>query len=212
MSFSTTIQRAEATPLRRHALVWLSQSPQPGLEQDAQAVDRWQAEGRPFVVCRQRGNPDGLSLGFCTTSPGARPRRIAVQAGPDQILHVSRPPALADLAAAKPEMFAPLSMAALGARFDVRVFGSWMWQLLTGDPHAGAASDLDVLVEVSTMAEADRAAAWLQQQAAGCPFKLDGELSFPELGEIHWREYLSGEPSLLLKSLHDVRLIRREEL
>ena len=87
-----------------------------------------------------------------------------------------------------------------------------MWQALAGGSYVNASSDLDVLIDVADAAGADRAADFLQRAAAECPFKLDGELSLPGLGEVHWREYLNGEPAILVKSLHAVRLVRREEL
>lgn len=198
------------TRLRRHALVWLSHTPQPDLKQDGSLVDQWHADGNPFVVCRQRS--DLLSLGFCWPAPGLRPRRIAVQAGHEEIVRVSRPPMLEEVAALRPDAFTRLSNAAADAGLDVRVFGSWMWQTLTGGPHVNASSDLDVLIDVASEAGADHAAAFLQREAADCPFTLDGELSFPGLGEVHWREYLSGEPALLFKSIGALRMIRREEM
>jgi len=200
------------TPLRRHALVWLSRAPQPDLPADVSAVDRWHADGYPFVVCRRRGGSDLLSLGFCLAASGLRPRRIAAQAMPDQIVRAARPPSLGDVATLQPAAFARLSDAATCAGLDIRVFGSWMWQTLTGGSHVTTESDLDVLIEVADAAGADRAADFLQREAAACSFKLDGELSFPGLGEVHWREYLNGEPSILVKSINAVRLVRREEL
>ncbi|MEI8313367.1 MAG: malonate decarboxylase holo-[acyl-carrier-protein] synthase [Verrucomicrobiota bacterium] len=199
-------------PLRRHSLVWLSRAPQPDLPADVAAVDRWHADGHPFVVCRSRGGSDLLSLGFCLPVSGLRPRRIAAQARPDQIVRAARPPSLGDIAALQPAAFARLSDSAACAGLDIRVFGSWMWQALTGESHVNASSDLDVLIEVADAAGADLAAEFLQREASACPFNLDGELSFPGLGEVHWREYLNGEPSILVKSVNTVRMVRREEL
>ena len=87
-----------------------------------------------------------------------------------------------------------------------------MWQTLTGGSYVSASSDVDVLIDVADAAGANRAANFLRREDAGCPFKLDGELSLPGLGEVHWREYLNGEPAILVKSLNAVRMIRREEL
>ena len=117
-----------------------------------------------------------------------------------------------EVAALQPGSFARLSDAASKAELDVRVFGSWMWQTLTGGSYVNAASDLDVLIDVADAAGADQAADFLRREAAECPFKLDGELSFSGLGEVHWREYLNGEPVILVKSIATVRMVRREEL
>ena len=193
-------------------LVWLSNAPLPDLPGDVSLVTEWHSAGNPFVVRRQGGETGHLSLGFCQASCALSPRRIAVQARLDLVLRVAPPPLLAEIAPLHPGHFTSLSEAAQQARFSIRVFGSWMWQLLSGDLHATASSDLDVLMEVSSTAEADRAAGFLQQQATVLPFQIDGELSFPERGEVHWREFLRGEPTLLLKSLQGVRMIRRDDL
>ena len=198
--------------LRRHALVWLSHAPQPDVTGDVSAVDRWHAEGNPFVVCRQRGERNYLSLGFCLASQGLRLRRIAAHSQPGEILRVNRPPSLGEVAALQPDTFARLSDAASKAGLDIRVFGSWMWQTLAGGSYANAASDLDVLIDVADAAGAERAAEFLGREAAECPFKLDGELSLSCLGEVHWREYFNGAPSILVKSINAVRIVRREEL
>ncbi|TSA34934.1 MAG: malonate decarboxylase holo-[acyl-carrier-protein] synthase [Verrucomicrobiaceae bacterium] len=206
-------------------LVWLSHAPQPDLSADAPAVDRWHAGGNPFVVCRQRGAEDDLAIGFCLATPSLRPRRIAAQSIHDHIARIARPPSLKEIAAARrnPEQaaagcrdhagaLAQLSAAAANAGLDIRVFGSWMWQTLTGDPHVSSDSDLDLLIDVSTAAEADRAAALLQTASADSPLRVDGEFSISGKGEVHWREYLTGGPELLIKSIATVRMIRRDDL
>lgn len=197
------------TPLRRHTLVWLSHPPQTDLPDDAAAAAAWHAAGHPFVVCRQRGGP--LALGFCLPAPGLRPRRMACQSDPASIVRDSRPPRLADVAAAHAPRFADLSSAARTAAVDLRVFGSWMWQTLTGEAHVGPASDLDILVDVSGRDEADRAVGFLRSASQGSPCRIDGELAFPA-GDVSWREYAGTAPEVLLKSLDAIRLVPREEL
>ena len=198
--------------LRRHELVWLSRTPQPDLTGDASAVDRWHTGGNPFVVCRQRGGDDSVPLGFCVATPGQRPRRIPAHSRLEEIARSARPPSLGDVAALQPDTFARFSDAASKAGLDIRVFGSWMWQTLTGGPHVNASSDLDVLIDVADTASAGRAGEFLEREVAKCPFQLDGELSFSGIGEVHWREYLNGEPMILVKSISTVRMVRREEL
>ncbi len=139
-------------------------------------------------------------------------------------MRTARPPSLKDVAttAFEPGTAAStidhaaallrLSDGAAKAGLEIRVFGSWMWQALTGGSHVSGSSDLDVLIDVSTSADADRAADFLQISAADSPFVLDGELSIPGLGEFHWREYLKGEPEVLVKSVDAVRMLPREDL
>jgi phosphoribosyl-dephospho-CoA transferase len=207
------------TGLRRHALVRLSEPPEAGNDHDRALAARWQVAGRPFVVAR-RAEPGVVSLGFCFVDerhPGLRPRRVAARAAPHQIGDVALPPRLAEIAgcpAAREHAatFSCLAAAAEKAGFDIRVYGSWMWQALTGERHVSEASDLDVLVDVADAGEADRAAAFLERQEAGLAVKLDGELSIAGLGEVHWRELRQDRAEVLLKSVDALRLMPRTEL
>ena len=143
------------TGLGRHALVWLSQAPQADDERDATLADRWHAEGRPFVVCRRRGDGDNVSLGFCVVRrefPEIRPRRVGARTPKEHIIRTARPPVLAEVARCGPALdrapsFRRLADEAARAGRDLRVYGSWMWQALTGEAHVRPTSDLDLLVD-----------------------------------------------------------------
>lgn len=213
------------TPLRRHSLVWLSRVPDAIVGDDRGRCTAWQAQGRPFVVTRRRGEgPAGVTatigLGFCTTDPfhpELRPRRVAALTLPQHIVEVARPPALELVARCAPatrqaDSFTRLQAAATAADLDIRVYGSWMWQTLTGERHVHEASDLDVVIDVATPNDADRAAALLAREEPLLSLHLDGELSFPGRGEVHWREYQQGKPEILLKSIDSLRLVARREL
>jgi phosphoribosyl-dephospho-CoA transferase len=208
------------TTLRRHTLVRLSQAPETGNDTDRALGDRWQAAGRPFVVSRRRAEQDAVALGFCVADeryPELRPRRVAARTDPRHVMDVARPPRLDEIACcpaaqAHAASFSRLAGAAERAGLDIRVYGSWMWQVLTGERHVRETSDLDVVVDVADAGEADRAAAFLAQEEAGLAFKLDGELSFAGLGEVHWREYRQGKADVLLKSVDALRLMPRTEL
>jgi len=206
--------------LRRHALVRLSQAPETGNDTDRALGDRWQAAGRPFIVSRRRAEHDAVALGFCVADerhPELRPRRVAAWTDPRHVVDVAGPPRLDEIACcpaaqAHAASFSRLASAAERAGLDIRVYGSWMWQALTGERHVRETSDLDVLVDVADAGEADRVAAFLQQEEVGLAFKLDGELSFAGLGEVHWREYRQGKAQVLLKSVDALRLMPRAEL
>jgi phosphoribosyl-dephospho-CoA transferase len=208
------------TALRRHALVRLSQAPETGNDTDRALADRWQAAGRPFVVSRRRSEEDAVALGFCVADdryPEVRPRRVAARTDPRHVVDVARPPRLDEIARcaaalAHAASFSRLASAAERAGLDIRVYGSWMWQALTGERHVRAESDLDVLIDVADADEAERVAAFLEREEASLAFKLDGELSFAGLGEVHWREYRQGKAEVLLKSVDALRLMPRGEL
>ncbi|SKA33295.1 phosphoribosyl-dephospho-CoA transferase [Enhydrobacter aerosaccus] len=207
-------------PLRRHSLVWLSEPPDAFDTDDGARAAAWQAQGRPFVVTRRRGEGAEIGLGFCTTDrhhPQLRPRRVAAQTVPQHIVESMRPlslDAVAQCAAArtKAPAFARLQAAASEAGVVVRVYGSWMWQALTDERHVHEASDLDVVIDVVSLEEADRAAAMLAREEPTLAFRIDGELSLADRGEVQWREYHQGEPEIVLKSIDALRLVPRTEL
>ncbi|MBS0517245.1 MAG: malonate decarboxylase holo-[acyl-carrier-protein] synthase [Proteobacteria bacterium] len=208
------------TPLRRHCLVWLSEPPETFDTDDRARAVAWHAQGRPFVVTRRRGEGAEIGLGFCTTDlrhPGLRPRRVAAQTIPGHIVDSTRPPpldAVARCAAARTNKpsFMRLQAAASEAGLVVRIYGSWMWQALTDEPHVHDASDLDVVIDVASSAEAGRAAAMLAREEPMLAFRIDGELSLAGRGEVHWREYHQGKPEIVLKSIDTLRLVPRTAL
>jgi len=206
------------TALRRHALVWLSQAPRADDEPDGDLVADWYGRARPFVVCRRRGAGDDLSLGFCSPVTGAahaRPRRVAAQSAATHVLRVEAPPALGEVArraGTAPQADALARLADDASGLAPRVFGSWMWQTVTGDAHVRDGSDLDILVEVASAEQAHAAAAVLERLSRGLPFRLDGELSIAGVGEVMWREYRGDGAEVLVKSVDAVRVLPREAL
>lgn len=206
--------------LRRHTLVWLSQAPGAETEDDRARAARWQEAGRPFVVTRRGNDGNEIGLGFCTTDPAhpeLRPRRVAALTDPAHIVRHARPPRLEEIArcpaaTAKADSFSHLISAAAQAGHDLRVYGSWMWQALTGERHVHEASDLDVVIEAADLDAALRTAAFLAHEEQELAFRIDGELSFPDLGEVQWRELLQPRDEVLLKSIESMQLVSRTRL
>ncbi len=208
------------TGLRRHTLVWLSQAPEAETEDDRARAAVWQEMRRPFVVTRRRDDGNDIGLGFCTTDPAhpeLRPRRVAARTHPDRITERLRPPTLEEIAhcpaaATQAAAFTHLLTAAGHASIDIRVYGSWMWQALTGERHVHEASDLDVVIDVADLDAAGRVAAFLAREEQDLAFRIDGELSFPGLGEVQWRELLQDKDEVLLKSVDTLKLVPRAQL
>lgn len=206
--------------LRRHALVRLSQAPGADSEADRERAARWHDAGRSFVVTRRREASSAIGLGFCTTDPEhpeLRPRRVAAHADAGLLVGLALPPALEEIArcpaaAHHSGSFSRLALAAAAEGITIRAYGSWMWQALTAEPHVHEASDLDVLIDVASIAAADRATAFLAEIEPTLALKLDGEVSFLGLGEVNWREYRQDRPEVLLKSIDAMRLTPRTDL
>jgi phosphoribosyl-dephospho-CoA transferase len=82
-----------------------------------------------------------------------------------------------------------------------RVYGSYGWQQLTGMDYVHAKSDIDLLVEVRTVAQADQASALLCTANDAGPLRIDGELAFESGAAVAWREWLrfrSGQTEQIL--------------
>ena len=208
------------TGLRRHTLVWLSQAPGAETADDRARAATWHTAGRPFVVTRRRGDGNEIGLGFCTIDPShpeLRPRRVAARTDPAHIVRHARPPGLEEIArcpaaTAQARSFSRLISAAARAGHDIHVYGSWMWQALTGERHVYEASDLDVVIDVAGLDAADDAAAFLAREESDLAFRIDGELSFPGLGEVQWREFRQDRNEVLLKSVDTLKLVPRTRL
>lgn len=206
--------------LRRHALVRLVHLPSAGHADDDGRVADWHGAGRPYVVARHGDDPRLLRLGFCTVDPRhpqLRPRRVAVTSSPSNIRSLALPPPLAEVVAGaqshpRHAAMARLRDAAGEAGFELRIYGSWMWQTLTGEPHVHALSDLDVLVDVADLDAATRAAAFLARQEATTGMTLDGELHLAGVGDLSWREWRGEAPEVLVKTLGAMRLVPRQAL
>lgn len=153
----------------------------------------WAHLGRPVIVRRRDpgeaggGIPVGLPL-----PPGDGKRRIGLTL---PAAALSRHPALA-LASARntaPATWRPAIEAVLmlGGEHGLvpRVYGSLLWQALTGLAYLTAASDLDLLWPVSGCVEPEFLRA-LAEIEAGAAMRLDGEIVVSDGGGINWRELL----------------------
>ena len=110
------------------------------------------------------------------------------------------------------EALVRLRDAAAAQEIDLRIYGSWMWQTLTGETHVHDLSDLDVLADVADRAAAERVAAFLARQEDATGLTLDGELHLADVGDLSWRELRVDAPEVLVKTLDGLRLVLRGEL
>lgn len=217
-------------PLRRHGLVWLdeyawfrvlataasaSDALQVPSTQTLDCLSHWAQHCWPLVVTRQDGAPDAgdaagasvadgvLALGLSAPARCGR-HAIAVSASLRGVMRHGAFPRAGELLTALPAA-AQAGWARLCERLDrldvvARVYGSHGWQQLTGLDYVHARSDIDLLVEVSSAAQADQAAALLLAAAAG-PLRIDGELAFEDGAAVAWREWLrfrSGQTDRIL--------------
>ena len=214
-------------PLRRHQLVWLDEfgwyralaaatstaSPYGGsAAARAQALDclgQWAERRWPLVVTRQPAEPPAgvsdlpLALGLAAPARWGR-QAIGVSASPRDVARQDEFPLLSALVPTLP-VAAQAGARSLCERLALtgvvaRTYGSYGWQQLIGLEYVHARSDLDLLLEVRTGAQADHACAQLRGARLG-PLCIDGELAFEDGGSVAWREWLrlrSGETDRVL--------------
>jgi len=203
-------------PLRRHQLIWLDEfgwyrtlataassaslSGQPTAA-DAMALEcleHWAEQRWPLVVTRQPGEPPAgesdlpVALGLAAPARWGR-RAIGVSASARDVAGRDEFPFLAAVVPSLPISAQAGARALLEGlarlRVVARVYGSYGWQQLSGLEYVHSRSDLDLLFDVATGAQADRVCAALQAARLG-PLRIDGELAFEDGGAVAWREWL----------------------
>ncbi|NLS16281.1 malonate decarboxylase holo-[acyl-carrier-protein] synthase [Rhizobium sp. P40RR-XXII] len=209
----------DVAALRRHDLAYVCSEAWPGLlhsQIEAQIEPdllAWAALGRPAIFRRRTcSDPkDTLPLGL-PLPPDMGRKRLALACPPAAVIRAAPPPLLRDVLFAAPARWRPTIGALLEADASCRCFGSLAWQYLTGLSYLTGTSDLDLLVACRSSMDATRMTALLNDIAVHAPMRIDAELITPSGTAVQWREWLSGNPEILIKSHTGSALIAREAL
>jgi phosphoribosyl-dephospho-CoA transferase len=209
--------------LHRHMLLrvdpfcWsrvLARSPGVPAGSAAPWLQSWSARGWPVMVRRYLpAESTDVIPAAVSLPPQSRGSGFALRVLEEEI--AATVPALA-LAAA--EGAAPTSwlstirvLAAAGARCgsEPAVYGSLLWQWLTGLPYLTPRSDLDLCWPVDNEPQARSLTAELSRIAQDSPMRIDGELLLPDGAAVAWREYArcalsADDQELLVKTMHTV--------
>lgn len=207
--------------LHRHQLVrltdagWRTVLQRPWDAQAADCLSHWATHRLPLVVTRQPGDAasdDAIALGLPAPAQWDR-RRVSLRVPRTAVLYVDAFPRLAEVlgllprSAARPVRALAAALQCLQA--NVRVFGSYGWQQMTGLGYVRPGSDLDLWIGIDDVAQADGIAEPLQAFDAAKP-RLDGEFMFPDGAAVSWREWAlwrAGRTrSLLVKRIDGVAL------
>lgn len=169
----------------------------------------WAQRGWPVILRRRLPDEREDHLPVGVQLPLAEERRRIPLLVPHEAI-VGRP-ARPDVAAAAPHAPAAWrsSMAQLAALPGLdgaaRVFGSLLWQSLTGLTYLRDGSDLDLTFPCAGNPH-DVAASIAPIDRSGRP-RIDGELLLPDGGACQWREVLDGRsPDILVKTMQGVEL------
>lgn len=179
--------------LHRHDLVWLRAGAAVTLAACSTAaaadVEAWRRAGRPLVCARSDNLPtERVRLGL--TLPGTRERRrVSLTAARADVERSTPLPPLDTLVDTLPTGHRP-SLHAFAERCTVlgitpRVYGSLLWQSLSGKPCLRADSDLDLLFDLDHPAPLPALLALLRH--ADGALRLDGEIRCGAHA-VAWRE------------------------
>jgi len=219
--------------LQRNSLVWLTPEAWRTVHKqvwDASAQEllrHWQACHLPWVVARHR--PEVAQPAVCLGLPAPQHwdrRRLAASVAADGIALQGQFPSLHDVAQSCPWGVGAAAWLAQGQELkaQVRVYGSYGWQFLTGMPYVRAGSDLDLSVHAHDLHAALQALDWLAQTlpvgeagsggrapSARLPLRVDGEIVFPQGQALAWRELqqlrLGEVAQALVKDRYSLRLL-----
>ena len=212
---------------RRHDLLRLRPAAWPGVVEKHDTLEvvpllrDWIAHGRP--VMRRRRLPDEAQdcIAAAIALPaGAGPRRVGFTVPADAVLSAARPPSLSEVAHAAPAAWADTvrDLLAAGHRYGAppRVFGSLMWQAITGLDYLAPASDLDLLWMPGDTRGLTALLDAIAAVAGRLAPPLDGEIEFRTGEAVHWSELraaiVHGTDGVIAKSLDTVRLLRFADL
>jgi len=219
------LRRSNPVP-HRHDLMWVSPEGweaclemQPRLRQ-LPSVRSWITAGRPVIRRRLMPGDNPKCCPAAITTPLAEGRmRIGLEVTADAIVHVEKPPALVTVQKTLPLTWqATLErIVATGHRHGLtpRVFGSAMWQVVTGHPYLTDRSDIDLLWHVPDARLAESAALCLSLQKIGqdAPVRLDGEIMRDDGLSMNWREFdiSRSDRDILVKSDTGANLMSQKD-
>lgn len=174
-------------------------------------VAPWAARGWPLIVRRRMEGDDTRMIPLAFPLPPACGKlRVAVQLAPEAVRERVAAPTLRVLREEAPPPWHPTVDALLAladhSGIEPGVFGSLLWQRLTGLPYLSAGSDLDLLWPVGDANSANCLVHRLGVLERNSPVRFDGEILLPDGGGVQWREWRDHPAEVLVKTASGVRL------
>ena len=211
--------------VQRHNLMWLDPeldaAPYTPISEHTDFVREWAAQGRPFVVARQPKQPvtgvSHVALGLTLPKPATR-HRISLYVPTEAILRHSGPLELSQSIAPAPhwqELICRILDMCKMAEVTPCVYGSLLWQAVSGFDYITDKSDLDVLFVCNEFSNIKLLLESITSLDESMP-RLDGEILAPSGWAAAWREVATAGTSggtniVLAKSGYEARLISLDE-
>lgn len=210
-------------PWRRHDLLrvrpqtWQKVlNSQPHLA-DVPHVAQWAARGWPVIVRRYLPGEDPRMIPVGFPLPPAKGKlRLSALVISEDVDEQVPPVTLRDVHHEVPldwqgTVDALLALADQSG-VEPRVFGSLLWQRLTGLTYLSASSDLDLLWPVEDASTAAHLVHRLAAIERDNPVRCDGEILLPGGGGVQWREWKDSPHEVLVKTSTAVRLCATADL
>ena len=224
--------------MRRHDLVYLRRDAAFGTPCAVAgdpfwlAASEWIGRGRPLVAARQPDGAAGVLLGLSLPLAQQR-KRLSIQVDRSAVAEIRSPLSIEQcwlrLSPGQANVLRRLATQAAACSVRIGVFGSLAWEVLSGEDYRHAESDIDLIIDVDTMAQLDAMLLALQlaasptatdsanrKAASQLPCRLDGEIRLPDGSAVAWREFAANRDKptagVLVKGPREVALLPMQSL
>jgi len=183
----------------------------------ARWLREWGSRGWPVIVRRDdsESSPESVAVGV-PLPPACGKLRIALQVPRVAVAARLAPVLLAHCRSAAPRRWGTVldQLEALGDATAIApgVCGSLLWQHLTGLAYLHDASDIDVLWRVTSLGQARAIAAALPEIEHRTGIRVDGEILSARGWGVHWREFGTQAPEMLVKTRSSAQLCSRADV
>lgn len=180
-------------------------------------VREWGARDWPLIVRRDdvESSPDTVAVGI-PLPPSCGKLRIALHVPVVAVVARPSPVPLAQSRRAAPRRWGAVmdQLEALGHATAAApaVCGSLLWQHLTGLVYLHDASDIDVLWQVTSLAQARAITSALPEIERRTGIRVDGEILSARGWGVHWRELGTQAPAMLVKTRSSAQLCSRADV
>jgi phosphoribosyl-dephospho-CoA transferase len=208
-----------STDTRRHDRVWLAaatwRSHLIGDLDDRRIawLDDWTTRGRALVTRRREPSATADVCFLAVALPSSAGRtRISLAVNRKAVTRVAAPLRLDEVIDQAPNE-RRIALAALHERSaaldtSLHVYGSYAWQMITGEPCVTPDSDLDLLWDARDAAHVERMLALLSAWEIEYDLRADGEARFADGASVAWRELYARTSHVLVKRDDAVALER----
>jgi phosphoribosyl-dephospho-CoA transferase len=177
----------------------------------------WWSRDWPVIVRRDdsESSPDSVAVGV-PLPPSCGKLRVALHVPRAAVAARLPPVLLADCRHAAPPRWGKVlnQLEALGDATAIApgVCGSLLWQHLTGLTYLHVASDIDVLWQVTSLSQARAIAGALPEIEHRTGVRIDGEILSARGWGVHWREFGTLAPEMLVMTRSSAQLRSRADV